>query len=616
MKYHFHVENVTLTIDGRQLSVPRGTTVLQAALGAGIEVPYYCYHPGLGIDASCRVCLVKIEKMPKLQTSCSTPVAEGMVVHTQDPEAAEGRAGAFEFLLINHPLDCPVCDKGGECPLQDFSYTFGNTQSRMDFPRRTFDGDGVKADVDFGPTLMLNRNRCIMCTRCVRFMREVDGDAQIGVINRGNGSEIATFNDQGVHSLLSGNLVDVCPVGAITTKHYRFRSRPWDNPQAVDTTCTLCSKGCSTTAWLKAKPEWAKGSRLIRITPRYNAAVNEFWMCDIGRLQYRWVESEQRLCRPQIATRDGAQQAVTWKDALLKVRDLLNAAGRQDPASVRMLDAAHAAHEELFLLKRLAEDMKGDGGAAHVHVTWKRTEKQQPAATKFHVPATDAPNVSGAQALGLIVGAGLTGEPDLSELRTAMDQGRVGVLYVVDPGPEGSLGDTEWIIEARRSGRLPVLIYQGVLATLLSKAADVVLPGAAWVEKDATYTNDQGHVQAASRALDPPGEAVDDWQILTSVAAALGLPYAYTSSQQVRADVGLALQANAAYVDLAERVFNRPVRAHEWLETSNPMGRMKWNDMFEDLPPVKGHNVQMEHSPGATVIPLRMVIEEISRGAE
>ena len=221
---------VTLTIDGRQLSVPKGTSVLKAAIEAGIQVPYYCYHPGLGIDASCRVCLVKIEKMPKLQTSCSTPVAEGMVVHTQDPEAVDGRKGVFEFLLINHPLDCPVCDKGGECPLQDFSYAFGNDESRMDFPRRTFDGEGVKADVDFGPTLMLNRNRCILCTRCSRFMAEVDGDAQIGTINRGNGSEIATFNEQGVHSLLSGNLMDVCPVGAITTKQYRFRSRPVGQP--------------------------------------------------------------------------------------------------------------------------------------------------------------------------------------------------------------------------------------------------------------------------------------------------------------------------------------------------------------------------------------------------
>jgi NADH-quinone oxidoreductase subunit G len=169
----------------------------------------------------------------------------------------------FEFLLINHPLDCPVCDKGGECPLQDFSYTFGRDHSRMEFERRVFDGEGVRGDVDFGPTLLLNRQRCILCTRCIRFMREIDGDAQINIIDRGYGSEIATFQEEGVHSLLSGNLMDVCPVGAITTRDYRFKSRPWDNPEAADTICTLCSKGCNTTAWVKAKPEWAKGSRTI-----------------------------------------------------------------------------------------------------------------------------------------------------------------------------------------------------------------------------------------------------------------------------------------------------------------------------------------------------------------
>ena len=615
------MENVTLTIDGRQLFVPKGTSVLKAAIEAGIQVPYYCYHPGLAVDASCRVCLVKIDKMAKLQTSCSTPVAEGMVVHTQDAEAVEGRKGVFEFLLINHPLDCPVCDKGGECPLQDFSNQFGNDSSRMDFPRRTFDGEGVKADIDFGPTLMLNRNRCILCTRCSRFMAEVDGDAQIGTINRGNGSEIATFNEQGVHSLLSGNLMDVCPVGAITTKQYRFRSRPWDNPHAVDTTCTLCSKGCATTAWLKAKPEWAKGARLARVTPRYNAEVNDFWMCDIGRFQYLWVEGDERLRKPLILTKDGVQQVATWKDALMRVRDLLNAAGRKDPASVRMLASAHASHEEMYLLKRLAEDLKGDGGASHVHVAWRRTEKQQPANTKFQVPAIDAPNVNGARDLGLSVigdtGAAIgAGDADLSGLRTAIDQDRVAVLYIVDPGPDGSMGDLTWLLDARKAGRVPVIIYQGVLQSELSKIADVVLPGAAWVEKDATYTNDQGMVQAASKAINAPGEAVEDWQILTSVAAALGLPYTYTTSQQVRADVAAFLSTKPQYAVLTETVFNRPVSAEHWLKASNPMERWKWDTMFQDLPPVKGHNVQMEQMAEATVIPLRLVTDEISRTSE
>ena len=299
--------------------------------------------------------------MPKLQTSCSTICTEGMVVLTRDADVVEARAGVFEFLLVNHPLDCPVCDKGGECPLQDFSYSFGPGESRMEFPRRVFDGEGVKADVDFGPTLMLNRNRCILCTRCVRFMSEIDADAQIGIVDRGNGSEIATFQEEGVHSLLSGNLMDVCPVGAITTSDYRFKSRPWDNPDAVDTICTLCSKGCNTTAWIKAKPEWAKGARLIRMTPRFNPDVNGYWMCDIGRFDYHWIEGDDRLRQPLV--RDAARRPRSrppWHDALAQLRRRLaaagTAAGRRSGSSL----SAHASHEELFLFRRLAEALIGD----------------------------------------------------------------------------------------------------------------------------------------------------------------------------------------------------------------------------------------------------------------
>src|SRR5215211_5073542 len=321
------MDTVTLTIDGQTVTVPKGRTVLQAAIESGIKIPYYCYHPGLGVDGNCRVCLVKIEKMPKLQVSCSVTATEGMVVYTDTPEVVEARAGVFEFLLINHPLDCPVCDKGGECPLQDFSYSFGPNESRMEFPRRVFDGEGVKADVDFGPTLMLNRNRCILCTRCVRFMREVDADPQINIVDRGYGSEIATFQEEGVHSLLSGNLMDVCPVGAITTRDYRFKSRPWDNPEVVDTICTFCEKGCSTSAWLKAKPEWAKGSRLVRLTPRYNPAVNDYWMCDIGRFDYHWIEGSERLREALVRGAGGELQAVPPRAALAKIAERVGAGG-------------------------------------------------------------------------------------------------------------------------------------------------------------------------------------------------------------------------------------------------------------------------------------------------
>src|SRR5688572_6179811 len=600
------METVTLTIDGQQVTVEKGKTVLQAAIEAGISVPYYCFHPGLKVDGSCRVCIVKIEKMPKLQTSCSMTCTDGMVVSTRDPETTAARAGVLEFLLVNHPLDCPVCDKGGECPLQDFAYTFGPAESRMDFPRRVFDGEGVKGDVDFGPTLMLNRQRCILCTRCVRFMREIDSDAQIGIVDRGNGSEIATFREEGVNSLLSGNLMDVCPVGAITTKQYRFKSRPWDNPGVVDTVCTLCAKGCNTSAWLKAKPEWARGSRLIRMTPRLNPEVNSYWMCDIGRFDYQWVESDKRLRRPMMRRAD-ALDASAWHDVEPRLRDRIQQAGSSDPTSVRFLVSAHASVEELFVLRQVVEGLLGAEGTKAVSISWSRTDKPQPPDAKFKVAATDAPNVNGAKALGFDIGAGNDGPADLSRLRTAVDAGRVKALYVLDPGPDGSIGDVSWVVAARKSGVLPLLIVQGVVVSELAAVADFVLPGSAFVEKDAIYTNQTGHVQATSRAITPPGEAMDDWQILVNVGRALGLTLPYGSAHDVRTAIAAA-GAGTPYATADQLVFNRPIPAHNWLQASNPSERWKWDFMYQDLPPVKGHNVQMEGLPAQNAfIPLKPV---------
>ena len=577
------MDTVSLTIDGRTVTAEKGRTVLQAAIEAGIRVPYYCYHPGLGIDGSCRVCIVKIDKMPKLQTSCSTPVAEGMVVHTHSPDVVEARASVFEFLLINHPLDCPVCDKGGECPLQDFSYSFGPNESRMEFPRRVFDGEGVKADVDFGPTLMLNRNRCILCTRCVRFMREVDTDAQINIVDRGYGSQIATFREQGVHSLLSGNLMDVCPVGAITTRDYRFKARPWDNPDAVDTICTLCEKGCNTTVWLKAKPEWAKAARMARITPRMNPEVNSYWMCDIGRFDYGWIEGDERLQRALVKNAKGTQEPATWSDALSTVADLVLSAG--GPSSVRFLVSAHASLEELAVLGRL-------GGAFNlaeeaVAMGWRARTKPQPPNVKFKIPPVDAPNVRGARDLGFPVIAGADGEANLSALRQDVEAGRVKALYVFDPGPSGSIGDVSWLIAAKQAGKLPLLIVHGVLLSDLAKVADVALPGATWIEKDASYVNMDGRLQAASRAMTPPGEAQDDWKILSDVGLALGAAVTYSSSADIRAELASALSGNPTYAKLGTLTFTKPIAARTWLQASNPSERWKWDFMFQDLPPVK-----------------------------
>jgi NADH-quinone oxidoreductase subunit G len=597
------METVTLTIDGRQVTVEKGQTVLRAAIEAGVKIPYYCYHPGLGIDGSCRVCIVKIEKMPKLQTSCSTPVADGMVVSTQTPDVVEARASVFEFLLINHPLDCPVCDKGGECPLQDFSYSFGPNESRMEFARRVFDGEGVRADVDFGPTLMLNRNRCILCTRCVRFMREVDSDAQINIVDRGYGSEIATFREQGVHSLLSGNLMDVCPVGAITTRDYRFKSRPWDNPEAVDTICTLCEKGCNTTAWIKAKPEWAKGARLARMTPRLNPDVNGYWMCDIGRFDYHWVEGDERLRRPLLRSEAGTLEPTDWSNALSKLAEKVSANGGS--GSLRFLLSAHASLEDLFVVGRL-------GGAfgvpeEGVGVSWRQRAKSQPAGTNFKVSPIDAPNVRGARDLGFPVTATPAGDPELSAFRVDVQSGKVGALYVFDPGPAGSIGDLRWVIAARESGALKTLIVHGVLMSELANAADVVLPGSAWVEKDAVYVNAQGRPQAAARVIPPPGDALEDWQVFVDVGLALGGAVTYTASAEIRSELAAAMSSEPAYADLATLTFAKPVAAEHWLQASNPSERWKWDFMFQDLPPVKFAGIPRATSAQHLKIPLQKV---------
>jgi NADH-quinone oxidoreductase subunit G len=468
----------------------------------------------------------------------------------------------------------------------------------MDFPRRVFDGEGVRGDVDFGPTLMLNRQRCILCTRCVRFMREVDGDAQINIIDRGYGSEIATFQEEGVHSLISGNLMDVCPVGAITTRDYRFKSRPWDNPEAVDTICTFCEKGCNTTAWLKAKPEWAKGARLVRTTPRYNPEVNDYWMCDIGRFDYHWIEGDDRLHKPLVRTESGTQQPVDWHEAMAKTADRIEANG--GTAGVRFLISAHASLEELFLIGRLggAFGIPEDG----VAISWRVRPKPQPATSKFKIPPVDAPNVNGAADLGFPVSRTASGEADLAAFRKQVESGAVKTMIVFDPGPAGSIGDVSWVIDARKSGKLALLVVQGVLMTDLARAADIVLPGSSSFEKDATYVNEQGRLQAAARALTAPGDAMEDWQIFVNLARALGQAFDYTDSAHVRGELAGALSGNPRYDGLSAVAFARPVTAKHWLQASNPSERWKWDVMFQDLPPVK-----FEGRPDPTSIPVNII---------
>jgi predicted molibdopterin-dependent oxidoreductase YjgC len=342
------------------------------------------------------------------------------------------------------------------------------------------------------------------------------------------------------------------------------------------------------------------------MTPRLNPDVNSYWMCDIGRFEYHWVEGDTRLRRPMVRRR-GALEPHAWHDVEPSVRDGIQSAGSSDPASVRFLVSAHAATEELFVLKQVVEGLLGAGGLSSVTVSWTQRDKAQPAGAKFKVSSIDAPNVNGARDLGYAVGRGNEGPADLSALRTAIEDGRVKVLYVVDPGPADSMADASWIIAARRNGTLPLLIVQGIVMSDLAAEADFVLPGAAWVEKDALYTNNQGRVQAASQAIAPPGEAREDWQILVELARGLGLTVPYRSSSEVRRAIASAMPGTA-YAEADKIPFARPVAASNWLQTSNPSERWKWDFLYQDLPPVKGHNVQMEGAAiGPSFIPLKPV---------
>jgi predicted molibdopterin-dependent oxidoreductase YjgC len=328
-------------------------------------------------------------------------------------------------------------------------------------------------------------------------------------------------------------------------------------------------------------------------------------MCDIGRFDYHWIEGDSRLRRPLERVGD-IQRPVAWHEALSKLRDRLAAVGTVSREGVRFLLSAHASHEELFLFRRLAEDVVGSNAGA-ITVGWRVTPRHQPAHTTFKVPAVAAPNVNGARMLGLVEGRENEEAADVSRLRSAVEEGRVPALYVFDPGPEGSIGDTQWIVNARTRGKLGLLIVQGVLMTDLSRAADFVLPGASYVEKEASYTNDQGRLQGTARVIPAPGEAMEDWQILVKVSAALDTPLDYQTTAHVRAAIAARFPGVPGLEGITSLAFSRPVPAHHWLEASNPSERWKWDFMFQDLPPVKGtvDPSALPAPPG--MIPLREV---------
>ncbi len=300
---------VTLTIDGRKVTVPRGTTVLEAAKSIGIEIPTLCWHPKLKPFGACRLCYVEIEKMPKLAVSCATEAMPDMVVHTDTELVRQGRRAILEFQLLNHPLDCPTCDKGGECDLQDMTFAHGIDDSRFDFKkyRHIRDKESTFDDLRLGPEIIRNQNRCILCYRCVRSSKEIFGEYDIGIQQRGNITEIAASPGEQIDSIYSGNLAEICPVGALTNTDWRYKIRVW-NTQKVNSVCQYCADGCNLTIWKNR-------DKLYRVTSRRNDAIDEGWICDIGRYGYQVTGTEDRLATPLIKKGD-RQEPASWEEAI------------------------------------------------------------------------------------------------------------------------------------------------------------------------------------------------------------------------------------------------------------------------------------------------------------
>jgi NADH-quinone oxidoreductase subunit G len=535
------IEKIKVKVDGREIEVPRltadwsgkltPTTMIQACEQAKTEVPHYCWHPKLPISGNCRMCLVefgtpalgpdrkpvmnpdgsfKIAKSPRPAIACATPISPGMEIYTKTPAVKQMREGVLESLLINHPLDCPICDQAGECKLQEYSVDFGQSQSRF-----------VEAKVhkpkavDLGPRIMLDAERCILCTRCIRFTRDIAKDDALGIINRGSYNTISTFPGMPFDNNYTLNTVDVCPVGALTSKDFRFQMRVWFLKE-TRSICTSCATGCNILIG-------SREEKIYRYTPRGNDAVNGPWMCDAGRLNYKWIGRADRL--KDVLVRDVGQASrlspssneksetgatpvlrkTTWTAALNEISDKLKKA----PAgSVAIIASARQTNEELWLISKL----KAKLGAISDSIP------REGRADKLLVSADKNPNTNGARFTGIcFTEMGI----NLVKISDGIASGKIKTLIVFGENivkravANEKLRERETISEAvdehgltaELLAKLDTLIVSDILPNATTKLAHYVLPGAAHAEKRGTFTNGKGRVQKFMKAVEAPGDA-------------------------------------------------------------------------------------------------------------
>ncbi len=505
------------TIDGREIEVEPGTSVIEAAARLGIEIPHFCYHPDLPVDGNCRMCLVEIEKMPKLQIACNTQVTDGMAVKTQSDKAKQAHRTTLEFLLVNHPIDCPVCDQAGECSLQDQYMEHGLHDSKIQPEEKV----KKRKVVDLGP-IMLDSERCVLCSRCIRFERNVTGTDNFQFRNRGDHTQIATFQDRPITHNYAGNLADVCPVGALLSHDFRFKMRVWFL-EATESVCPGCSTGCNISVD-------HRDGEVHRLRPRRNVEVNKSWMCDFGRVEYKEIALESRVASARAKTGPADWETTTLAMALDVLAQKLKEAG----GAAAFVASPRATNEDLHVFKKLADET----GAMLDFRVGNPQDKVQVREDEVLLRADRNPNTTGC----LDQGMARSGIPEI--LRACAD-GRVKALV---------LQDVELLRLPEAKDALARVPFVAVMASHDApelEKAHLVLPTALWAEVDGTFTNYQHRVQRIRRAVAAPGEAAPRWEMAAGLLERLGAPLGASSAREV---FTLVARAVPAYAGLDHRV--------------------------------------------------------------
>lgn len=520
----------TIIIDGTTYEAESGLTIMQAAGKQGISIPYFCWHPQLSIAGNCRICLVEVEKMPKLVIACATTIADGMVVKTQSEKVINAREAVMEFLLINHPLDCPICDEAGECKLQDYAYNYSVGVSRFDF-------DKVRKPkrVELGPHVVLDTERCIMCSRCVRFCDEIAKKTQLTFTQRADHVELTTFPGEKLDNPYSMNTIDLCPVGALTSREFRFKARVWEM-SATDTICPGCARGCNIQTWVR-------NNEILRHTPRLNPQVNNYWMCDAGRLEtYQFVNAKNRIKAPMIR-KEGVLVEVGWDEAIAHVALELKPF---KPHEIAGIGSAYATNEDNYLFGKLMRMLEVN------NVDFMRHEKPEDE-DDLLLRADKTPNGLGAAMTGIHpMGNGR----NFNDIIAAIRAGKIKALYCL----EDNIAADPAIAEALQ--KLEFFVVHASNENETTACAEVVLASSTYAEKNGTFTNFRGYVQRIrpavatanqDRALDgltmsrldrfgahndrwmkgPKRDARPSWRIVSSVAAVLGYRWKYETAEEV-----------------------------------------------------------------------------------